>query len=411
MVSLALSPDDTAALLEPWDGQVSVAALNGPQSTVVSGTADALEELLEHCEREGIRARRIPVDYASHSAQVERIRDRILDDLAGVSPRSGSIPFHSTLTGGLLDTDRLDAAYWYENLRNTVRFESVVDGLLNEGHRTFVECSPHPVLAVGIEETAQNADHSALVVGSLRRDEDTTRQLLRSVAELHTRGVVVDWQQVFTGTGARTVRLPTYAFRSKPYWLRAPKPLLNTATELAEGEQTLMTGRLSLGSYPWLTDHRVHGRAVVPGTALLEMALQTGYAIEELTLQAPVVVPEQGEVEIQALVGTADDDGYRPLRMYARGPGSDWRLHASGTLTESGGPREEAPNPAQWPPMRRAEGGPQLLVRRSGRTGAGVRARLPRPSGAVASRRRALRRGVAGFGRPSRAARRRPARP
>ncbi|WP_412080952.1 amino acid adenylation domain-containing protein [Streptomyces sp. MCL20-2] len=350
MVSLALSPDDTAALLEPWDGQVSVAALNGPQSTVVSGTADALEELLEHCEREGIRARRIPVDYASHSAQVERIRDRILDDLAGVSPRSGSIPFHSTLTGGLLDTDRLDAAYWYENLRNTVRFESVVDGLLNEGHRTFVECSPHPVLAVGIEETAQNADHSALVVGSLRRDEDTTRQLLRSVAELHTRGVVVDWQQVFTGTGARTVRLPTYAFRSKPYWLRAPKPLLNTATELAEGEQTLMTGRLSLGSYPWLTDHRVHGRAVVPGTALLEMALQTGYAIEELTLQAPVVVPEQGEVEIQALVGTADDDGYRPLRMYARGPGSDWRLHASGTLTESGGPREEAPNPAQWPP-------------------------------------------------------------
>ncbi|NEY32346.1 SDR family NAD(P)-dependent oxidoreductase, partial [Streptomyces sp. PRKS01-65] len=351
MVSVALPRDDTAALLEPWAGRVGVAALNGPRSTVVSGEAEALGELLETCAREEIRARRIPVDYASHSAHVERIRDRILADLAGITPRAAAVPFHSTLTGGPLDTTRLDATYWYDNLRNTVRFESVIEGLLAEGHHTFVECSPHPVLVVGIEETAQNADRPALAVGSLRRDEDATRHLLRSAAELHTRGVAVDWRPVFENTGARTVQLPTYAFQPRPYWLRAPQPLLDAATELAEDGQTVFTGRLSLRTHPWLADHRVHGRAVVPGTALLEMALHAGHAVDELTFRAPLILPEQGEVDIQLLVGPADDDGYRPLRLHARGPGGDWRLHATGALTDAGGPApDDAPPLGPWPP-------------------------------------------------------------
>ncbi|MER7794330.1 amino acid adenylation domain-containing protein, partial [Streptomyces sp. NPDC097640] len=351
MVSLARSADETRALLDPWDGRISVVALNGPRSTVVSGEPEALDALLAHCEREGIRARRIPVDYASHSAHVEKIRDRILHDLAGISPRSGALPFHSTLTGEVLDTTALDAAYWYQNLRNTVRFESVIRDLLTEGYRTFVECSPHPVLTVGIEETALQADHDVVVAGSLRRNEDSARQFLLSMAELHTQGVPVDWSHLFEGTGARTVELPTYAFQPRNYWLKPRRPLLSTSVELADGDRTVLTGRLSLRACPWLADHRVRGRAVVPGTALLEMALHTGYAVDELTHQAPVILPEEGDVEIQLLVGPADDGGHRPLRLYARGPETDWRLHATGALAEADGPvAAAAPAIGAWPP-------------------------------------------------------------
>ncbi|WP_157872123.1 type I polyketide synthase, partial [Streptomyces silaceus] len=349
MVSLALPEDATRALLAPWEGRVFVAAVNGARSTVVSGEAAALDDLLAHCAAEEIRARRIPVDYASHSAHVERIRDRILADLADITPRTGSVPFHSTVTGRVLDTAGLDAAYWYENLRTTVRFAPVVDALLADGHRTFVECSPHPVLAFGVEETAQDADSPALVVGSLRRDEDATRQLHLSIARLHAHGVPVDWRPVFEGTGARAADLPTYAFETMPYWLQAPRPLLNDPVELADGGQTVLTGRLSLRSHPWLTDHRVRGQVVVPGTALLEMALHTGGTVDELTFQAPLLIPERGEVEIQLTLGTADTAGSRPLRLHARAPESDWQLHATGALLDTEGDAGTE-DPVPWPP-------------------------------------------------------------
>ncbi|MEV5976427.1 amino acid adenylation domain-containing protein [Streptomyces sp. NPDC052114] len=349
MVSLALAADATRALLAPWEGRIFVAAVNGARSTVVSGEAAALDDLLAHCAAEEIRARRIPVDYASHSAHVERIRDRILADLADLAPRSGSVPFHSTVTGQVLDTAGLDAAYWYENLRTTVRFAPVVDALLADGHLTFVECSPHPVLAFGIEETAQDADSPALVVGSLRRDEDATRQLHLSMARLYAHGVPVHWRPGFEGTGARAADLPTYAFDATSYWLRPPSPLLNEPVELADGGQTVLTGRLSLRTHPWLADHRVRGQVVVPGTALLEMALHTGGTVDELTFRTPLVIPERGEVEIQLTVGTADDAGARPLRLHARAPETDWQLHATGALLDTEGERGTE-DPVPWPP-------------------------------------------------------------
>nr|WP_265537809.1 non-ribosomal peptide synthetase/type I polyketide synthase [Streptomyces sp. NEAU-H33] len=353
MVSLALPPDRTRTLLETWSERISIAALNGPQSTVVAGENTALEELLAYCEGAAIGARRVPVDYASHSASVERIRERILRDLAGISPRSGSVPFHSTLTGEVLDTAGLDGDYWYRNLRNTVRFESVIKDLLADGHRVFVECSAHPVLRVGIAEAAEAADRPAVVVGSLRRNKDARREFVTSVAELHVHGFQVDWPRLFDGTGARTVGLPTYAFQTKPYWLRTQQPLLGAAVELAGDGPTVVTGRLSLRTHPWLADHQVRGSVVVPGTALLEMALQAGDAVDELTLLAPVVVPEQGEVEIQLMVDPADDRGYRALRLHARTAEADWRLHATGTLIDvAGGPAPDvtAPDLAAWPP-------------------------------------------------------------
>jgi len=153
MMSVALSPEELGPRLERWGERISLAAVNGPRSMVLSGDPGALEGLLSECEAEGVRARRIPVDYAAHSAQVEAVRAELLEGCAGIAPRSGELPFYSTVTGGLLDTVELDGEYWYRNLRETVQFERVVRALLDGGRPAFVEISPHPVLTVGVQET------------------------------------------------------------------------------------------------------------------------------------------------------------------------------------------------------------------------------------------------------------------
>ncbi|MFE5896779.1 acyltransferase domain-containing protein, partial [Streptomyces sp. NPDC056488] len=207
-----------------WTGRLSVAAVNGPSSTVVAGDADAIVEIVAAYQAEDVRARQVPVDYASHSAHVERIEAELLDVLAPIQPRRSEIPFYSTVTGELADTTTLDASYWYRNLRRTVRFEDTVRLLLDRGFGTFVESSAHPVLGIGIHETADAAGLDVLAGGSLRRDEGGLERFLTSAAELFVRGVDLDWAALFEGTGARTVDLPTYAFQHERYWLEKGGP-------------------------------------------------------------------------------------------------------------------------------------------------------------------------------------------
>ncbi|WP_410671436.1 SDR family NAD(P)-dependent oxidoreductase [Amycolatopsis sp. cmx-4-68] len=212
MVSIPL-PHDEIVL----DDRISVAAVNGPRSTVVSGDAQALDELMDHCETAGIRAKRVPVDYASHSAHVEAIEAELLELLAPIRPQTSEIPFYSTVTGEPIDTATAGARYWYDNLRNTVRFEDATRALLARGHSVFVECSPHPVLTIGLQDTV---DDLGVALGTLRRDEGGLRRFLTALAEAHVHGVSPDWAQVFGG--GRVVDLPTYAFQRERYWLDAP---------------------------------------------------------------------------------------------------------------------------------------------------------------------------------------------
>ncbi|MDL2082174.1 SDR family NAD(P)-dependent oxidoreductase, partial [Streptomyces sp. GXMU-J15] len=219
MMSVPLPAERVRPRLERWDGRLAVAAVNGPGSVVVSGHADALEELFAELTGEGVQARMVAVDYGSHSAHVEPLRGPVLDALAGLEPRPADIPFRSSVTGDWLDDDTpLDAAYWYTNLRDTVRFEDAVRGLLAAGHRAFIEVSPHPVVAFGLRETIEDAAADAVVLGTLRRDQGGRDRFLTSLAEAHAHGVAVDWHRVFAGTGARRVDLPTYAFQRLRFW-------------------------------------------------------------------------------------------------------------------------------------------------------------------------------------------------
>ncbi|MET3988096.1 SDR family NAD(P)-dependent oxidoreductase, partial [Streptomyces sp. PvR034] len=380
MVSLPLAEDAALELIEPWAGRISVATINGPRSTVVAGEAGALDELMATCERDGVRARRIPVDYGSHTPQVEQLREALLELAAPVVPRAGDVPMYSTVTGGVLEAGVADAEYWFRNLRQPVRFLDTVRELIAEGHTTFVEVSPHPVLTSPVEETGEAMGVEVHGVGTLRREEGGVRRFLTSLAELWVRGVEPQWQGVFAGSGARRVGLPTYAFQRQHYWLDGAAgttevsgaglsslghPLLAAGITLANGEGHLFTGRISLQTHPWLAGHAVLGRVLVPGAAMLELMLRAGESVgcevlDELVLQAPLVVPAgDAGVDIQVAVDSPDEQGRRAARLHSRtvrpgqdDDGAEWVCHAEGLLIAAPAAvtDEQAAADAAWPP-------------------------------------------------------------
>ncbi|MEV8320761.1 acyltransferase domain-containing protein [Streptomyces sp. NPDC059900] len=207
--------------LEHWSGRLSAAAVNGPASVVISGDNEALDQFAEMAAGDGVRVRRVRVDYASHSHHVERIRERLLADTAGITPKESAVKFYSTVTGGLLDTRVLDGSYWYDNLRSMVRFGEVVEGLMREHGGVFVEVSPHPVLQVAMEEAADALAAPPTVVSTLHKQDGSAGKVLASLAELHVRGLPVNWKAVFAADRPRRVALPTYAFQRQRYWLSA----------------------------------------------------------------------------------------------------------------------------------------------------------------------------------------------
>ncbi|MFF7077670.1 type I polyketide synthase, partial [Streptomyces lavendulae] len=237
MVSVPEPLADVTRRLEAWDDRLGIAAVNGPRSIVVSGDADALDELLAACTADGVRAKRVPVDYASHSAHVEIIEAELAEALAGITPRTPRIPFCSTVTGEVVDSADLGAEYWYTNLRTTVRFEPAARRLMESGHDVFVECSPHPVLAVGLQETAESAGVTADVVPSLRRGDGGPARFLTSLADAYVHGVPTDWSAAFAGLRPRTVALPTYPFQRRRFWLDAAAPTAQAGAAAGHSEE------------------------------------------------------------------------------------------------------------------------------------------------------------------------------
>ncbi|MFE1290924.1 type I polyketide synthase [Streptomyces sp. NPDC058751] len=224
-----------------WAGRLSVAAVNGPASVVIAGDLQALEEFAARAAEDGVRVRRVKIEYASHSHQVERIRDQVLEAAAGITPRETAVEFHSTVTAAPLDTRRLDASYWYDNLRSTVRFGEVVENLMRERGGVYVEISPHPVLQVAMEEAADALATAPPVVGTLSRHDGSAGKVLASLAELHVRGVPVDWTAVFTARRPRRIGLPTYAFQRRRHWLTA-SAVTNDEARQADGRGARTAG-------------------------------------------------------------------------------------------------------------------------------------------------------------------------
>jgi acyl transferase domain-containing protein/acyl carrier protein len=362
IVSVALGVSDVEARLSRWNGRLSVASVNGPSSVGIAGDSAAVRELLEALEGEGVRAREIPSTVASHSANVESLQVEAIELLSAITPRSAEVPFYSTVTGGVLDTCQLDGEYWYRNMRQTVRLESVTHALLGEGMRVFLEVSPHSVLTVPILETVEDVlgqESGAIVVGSLRRNEGAVRRFFGSLAELWVAGTAVDWNRLYVAPRGQRVHLPGYAFQRKRYWLDgsmagggdvgsagqvpADHPFLTAAVPLAAGEGCVFTGRLSVSTDRWLRDCVLDGVMLLPSTAFVELALSVGdhvgyEMVDELELEQPLVLPERGGVRLQVSVGEPATDGRRAIGIYSCADVADellqsaWTCHAKGML-------------------------------------------------------------------------------
>ncbi|WP_410600943.1 type I polyketide synthase [Amycolatopsis sp. lyj-90] len=388
MLSVTEPVERVEERLRAWDGRLSIAVINGPSTVVVSGEIEALGELRAQLQADGIRERLVKVDYASHCAQVEQLEDEIKSLLAEVRPQTGRVPLVSAVTGELLDGTALDAGYWYDSLRATVRFEKAVRTLAGTGHQLFVEVTPHPVLLASMTDTLDAAadeagpgTQPAAVCATLRRDDGGATRLLTSLAEAFVAGATVDWTAVLPA-GER-VELPTYAFRHERYWPKgtlglpgtktvgggdpaslglgaAGHPLLGAVVELADGGMLACTGRLSLRSHPWLVDHAVGGVVLLPGTGFAELVAQAGRQvgcalIEELTLQAPLVLPADNTgVQVQVVVSAADSTGRRDVNVFSRldRPDEDheWEKNAAAVIAAASDSPVQTADLAVWPP-------------------------------------------------------------
>ncbi|OBI81875.1 type I polyketide synthase, partial [Mycobacterium asiaticum] len=377
MVSIACGVERARELLSPFGNRIDIAAVNGRSAVVVSGEGAALDELIRVCTEQELRVRRIDVDYASHSAEVEAIRLDLAHALAGIEPTSTRTAFFSTVTGNRLDTAGLDTEYWYRNIRQTVQLDQAVRSACEHGYRVFVESSPHPALIAGIEDTVADCldgDAEPVVIPTLGREDGGLRRFLSSAAAAFVAGVTVDWHVPVAG--GRLVDLPTYAFDKRRFWLSgegagadasglglaaSEHALLRAVVELPASGGVVLTGRLSASAQGWLADHAVSGMLVFPGTGFVELAIRAGdevgcTVVDELTLRSPLMLPASGSVAVQVVVGSpvseaVQESDQRSVSIYSHADvdgASAWVLHAEGTL--SSGTVEPVADLAVWPP-------------------------------------------------------------
>ncbi|MEC3976785.1 type I polyketide synthase [Amycolatopsis sp. H20-H5] len=367
MISLQASEAEVASLVDGREKEAGIAAINGPMSVVVSGEVDAVEEIAHHLAGEGRRTKRLPVSHAFHSPLMEPMLADFRSVLERVSFAEPAVPVVSNLTGQLAEPGELcTPEYWVRHVRDAVRFADGIETLAANGVTVFVELGPDGVLSAMARETLSGTE---AVLPLLRKDKPEPRSLASALAGLHVHGADVDFAAFFPG--GQRVDLPTYAFQHERFWPApdfstgdvtsaglgvAGHPLLGAAVELAGSAGMLFTSRLSLRTHPWFADHVVQGRAMVPGTALVELALLAGdevgcARVDELTLAAPLLLPDDGAVQLQLWVGDADESGQRAVTIHSRIEGSGerpWTQNASGLLAVDGHPAEF--DATVWPP-------------------------------------------------------------
>ncbi|MEH1017261.1 SDR family NAD(P)-dependent oxidoreductase [Micromonospora sp. CPCC 206060] len=372
MVSVQATEAEVLPLLAGRDDSVGVGAVNGPTSVVISGAEAAVEEIAAYFRELGRKTKRLSVSHAFHSPLMAPMLDEFRQVVAGLSFTASDIPVASTVTGELTTAAVwADPDYWVEHVRAGVRF---ADAVLASGVSMFVEIGPDAILTALTGQILEEATAIPLV----RRDRDAAVTFTTGLGSLWARGVNVDFSALLAG--GKRIDLPTYAFQHQRYWPtrgfdtvdanglgldQAQHPLLGAAVSLPDSAGVVFTSRLSLATQPWLADHAVGGTVLVPGAALVDLVLgaadeaQRGqvdvetYAIEDLTLEAPLVLPERGGVQLRVVVEGADEQGRRAVSVYSRrddadDPTADWVRHADGALTATTSRPDF--DLAEWPP-------------------------------------------------------------
>lgn len=361
MAAVEMSMAEAEHLIDGFTDRLSIAVSNGPRTTVLSGDPSALEQVLAKLDEREIFFRRIKVDVASHSPQMDGLLDDLQTALQDVQGQAGTLKMRSTVTGEFVVGNKLDAMYWAQNLRDPVLFGETIRRSIAEGQSLFLEISPHPVLVHSIEDTLRDLSKDGAAIPSLRRHELERRSMVEALGVLHVYGHDLAWNKLFP-RGGHCISLPSYSWQKDRYWLPDDirsrlssgrhqamiqfvdpdaHPLLGPALELSiDPALHVWENALSTSVLPYLNDHRVQGEAVFPGAGYVEMALS---AVEELHGNLPTLVEEvtfdrilpftkEPDRRIQVVV--IDDTPDRAtFRISSREAGaSTWVQHAAGRI-------------------------------------------------------------------------------
>ena len=368
MVSVAASERDVVPLLREG---VAIAAINGPESVVISGAQSPVSAIAQGFARQGRRVRPLAVSHAFHSPLMEPMLEEFARVAARVKVRQPQIGIVSNVTAELARSASGfgSAKYWVEHIRRPVRFADSARHLQTRGATHFIEAGPSGGLAAFIEQSLSPTE--AVVVSVLAKDRPEVVSLMGAVGHVFTTGVRVNWPAVFAGSGGRRVELPTYAFQGRRFWAQGSAatadatglgvagtghPLLGAVVERPDSGGLVLTGRLSLAAQPWLADHQVGGVVLFPGAGFVELVIraadEVGCAvIDELVLGAPLVVQPGPGLHVQVVVGAAGDFGGRAVSVYSRRdqPDAEWLLHAEGMLGVAAA--EASVDLSVWPPV------------------------------------------------------------
>ena len=359
MAAVELSVEDTRRVLIGFEDRVSIAANNGPSSTILSGDPVALDLILDQLRRGDIFCRPVSVDFASHSPQMEPLRPELLDSLAGLQPMTASVPIYSTVTGQIIQGSEFGPEYWTRNIREPVLFSAAIQQFAQDGYDIFLELSPHPILLSSIHQCFHHSGRECATIPSLRRDEDERSILLGSLGALYASGHPIDWTLIYPG-GVRCVPLPAYPWQRVRSWFEpltneglstfhrkgaSDHPLLGTHFQSPHANGThYWETVLDRHSSPHLDDHRVQGIAVLPASAYLEMALAAAtevfgkqpVTLNDIEFRKALFIPDGQARAIQTVLAR-DSNGGGSFDIYSRveaGAAADkaWTQHATGKI-------------------------------------------------------------------------------
>ncbi|WP_190127109.1 type I polyketide synthase, partial [Streptomyces inusitatus] len=367
MIAVQASEEEILPLLTD---RVSIAAINGPRSVVIAGDESAALAVVGHFADR--KSKRLTVSHAFHSPHMDGMLEAFRTAIENLSYDNPKIPVVSNLTGTLVGDDMSTPDFWVRHVREAVRFLDGVRALEAAGVTTYLELGPDGTLSALAQGCVEGGD--AVFAPVLRKNRPEADTVTTALARAHANGVTVDWAAYFAGTGAQRVDLPTYAFQRQRYWPAVSSyylgdveaiglddtahPLLSAGVALPESDGMVFAGRLALSTHPWLADHAILGSVLLPGTAFVELATRAGDQLgcdhlEELTLEAPLMLPEHGGVQLRVWAGAADESGRRPLALHSRAEGlaaeEPWTRHASGVLA-TGGRTPADFGLTSWPP-------------------------------------------------------------
>ncbi|CAM5368575.1 Putative NRPS-type-I PKS fusion protein OS=Streptomyces griseus subsp. griseus (strain JCM 4626 /NBRC) OX=455632 GN=SGR_814 PE=3 SV=1 [Streptomyces griseus subsp. griseus] len=361
MLAVSLSEDEAERRVRPYSDRVSIAAVNSPTAITLAGDEAALTLLAEELRAEQQFAKFLTVEVPYHSVVMERIKEELLIELAPLEPRTAQVPLYLTGAEGTARGEELDAAYWWKNVRDRVRFRSAVDRVAADGHRVFLEIGPHPVLGHSIGECLEAGGTSGLTLPSIRRRENEGERFAASLGSLHNLGVAIDWN-VLQPAG-RPVTLPRHPFRRDRHWTEPrpvaqvrlghrDHPLLGRRTDRTE---PTWQARLDTEDLPYLADHRIQDTVVFPAAGYLEMAAQavlrltggTTAVLADIDLRKALFLPdgEDRTVELSLSLENAAFTIASPT-----GDDGERAVHASG-IVRTGQRRRTAP-PLDAPALR-----------------------------------------------------------